>query len=55
MCYEWERRIIAHLWAVSSVGRALRLHRSCHRFKSDTVHHLFAINDFLKSFLIETL
>lgn len=37
-----ERRITSRLWAVSSVGRALRLQRSCRRFKSVTVHHSLA-------------
>lgn len=35
-----KRRIITHLGLLAQLARALRLHRRCHRFKSDTVHHL---------------
>ena len=29
------------IWAISSVGRALRLHRGCRRFEPVIAHHLF--------------
>ena len=31
--------VISSLWAVSSVGRASRLHRECRRFESCTAYH----------------
>ncbi len=41
--------------AISSVGRALRLHRRCRQFEPVIAHHIFAFENVLKTFSRTTL